>query len=120
METETMNREDTLQIELNQAEMETISGGSPFEDIFADTALYRAGVSIENVCFGSDRYYVGSQKIEKELARTLRSRSTELWESKYAATADFVGYLREWKQTMAKDYGISWNGLLGTYAAKVW
>ena len=116
----TIPQDAMFQEEMTAAEMETIAGGSPFEDSFADAALYRAGVSFENVCFGSDRFYVGSTQISKELARTLRAESTKLWESKYASSADLVGYLREWKQTLASDYTISWNGQLGTYEAKAW
>ncbi len=116
-----MTPEETMiRKELTDAEAEIVAGGSPFEDCFGDDALYRAGVSYENVCFGSDRYYVGSTKIDKELARTLRSESTKLWNSKYAASADLVGYLREWKQVLASSYSIDWNGRLGTYEACVW
>ena len=53
-------------------------------------------------------------------SRTLRSESTKLWNAKYAGSADLVGYLREWKQVLASDYGIDWNGRLGTYKACVW
>ena len=116
----TTPRETMIRKELTDAETEIVAGGSPFEDCFGDTALYRAGVSFENVCFGSDRYFVGSRQIDKELARKLRSESTKLWDSKYAGSADMVGYLREWKQVLADDYNIDWNGRLGTYEACVW
>ncbi|MBR2434791.1 MAG: hypothetical protein IKB22_04905 [Lentisphaeria bacterium] len=116
----TTPKETMIRKELTDAETEIVAGGSPFEDCFGDIALYRAGVSFENVCFGSDRYFVGSKKIDKELARTLRSESTKLWNSKYASSADMVGYLREWKQVLASDYNIDWNGRLGTYEACVW
>ncbi len=116
----TTPRETMIRKELTDAETEIVAGGSPFEDCFGDVALYRAGVSFENVCFGSDRYFVGSRQIDKELARKLRSESTKLWDSKYAGSADMVGYLREWKQVLASDYNIDWNGRLGTYEACVW
>ena len=115
-----MKVENTGIMELNEMEMATIAGGSPFEECFADSALYRAGVTFDNVCFGKDRFYVGSTRISKELARTLRSKSTELWNSKYSASADFVGYLREWKQTLQNEYHLQWNGQVGDYNPCVW
>ena len=116
----TIPQEDMILEELTAADMEPIAGGSPFESSFADSALYRAGVSFENVCFGSDRFYIGSQQISKDLARTLRDESTKLWNAKYAQTANLVDYMREWKETLASKYNISWNGKLGSYAAKPW
>ena len=106
--------------ELTHAELETAAGGHPFEECFGDTARYRAGVSYQNVVFGSDRYYVGSTQISKSLAKTLRSESKKLWEDKYSKQADLVGYLREWKQILDDKYDIEWDGKLGTYEAKAY
>lgn len=101
------------QEEMTYEEMETVAGGHPFEECFGDTALYRAGVSYQNVIFGSDRYYVGSKQISKDLAKTLRAESDKLWKSKYEAQADLVGYLREWKEILDDKYDIEWDGTPG-------
>ncbi len=106
--------------ELNLDELNEAAGGHPFEEAFADDNLYRAGVSFRNTIFGSDEFYVNSTRISKETARTLRSESKKLWNSKYAASADLVGYLREWKQVLANNYGLTWDGTLGTYKAQAW
>ena len=100
---------------LTAEETERVAGGHPFEESFADENLYRAGVSFTNTIFGSDEFRIGSTGISKDLARALRSRSSTLWKKNYAANADLVGYIREWKGVLANEYGISWNGVLGTY-----
>ena len=101
------------QEEMTYEEMETVAGGHPFEECFGDTALYRAGVSYQNVIFGSDHYYVGSKQISKDLAKTLCAESDKLWKSKYEAQADLVGYLREWKEILDDKYDIVWDSTPG-------
>ena len=101
--------------ELSMEEMEQAAGGHPFEDCFGDIALYRAGVTYVNVVFGSDRYYIGSTQIDKELARQLRAESTEIWKAYFAESGDFVGFAQLWKAILATKDGISWNGLMGEY-----
>lgn len=99
--------------EMTYEEMEPIAGGHPFEECFGDTALYRTGVSYQNVIFGSNRYYVGSKQISKDLAKTLRAESYKLWKSKYEVQADLVGYLREWKEILDDKFDIEWDGTPG-------
>ena len=104
-----------MMTELSFEEMETVVGGHELEEKFADAALYRAGVSFVNCLFGEDEFYVGSTRISKSLAKALRARSSALWSASYAESGDMVGYLREWKSILANEYGLSWNGQLGTY-----
>ena len=104
---------------LSTEETEIVAGGHPFEESFADEKLYRAGISFTNCIFGSDEFRIGSTEISKDLARTLRTRSANLWKERYAANADLVGYIREWKGVLADNYSISWNGLLGTYSVSL-
>ena len=99
--------------EMTYEEMETVAGGHPFEECFGDTALYRADVFYQNVIFGSDRYFIGSKQISKDLAKTLRAKSDKLWKSKYEAQAGLVGYLREWKENLDDQYDIVWDGTPG-------
>lgn len=115
-----MLQDKELMNEVGLEELETAAGGHPFEESFGDIRLYRAGVSYVNCAIGADEYYVGSQRITKDLARTLRSESTELWRSKYAEKADLVGYLRDWKQTLSSKYSINWNGQMGEYSFHMW
>ncbi len=107
-------------MELTLSELETATGGHPFEECFGDTALYRPGVSYVNTVFGDDEYYVGSTRISKDLARTLRARSSALGNKNYAESGDYVKYAREWKAILATEYGISWNGLMGSYSFQAW
>ena len=99
-------------MELDLDTLELVAGGHPFEDCFGDNDLHRAGVTYVNTVFGSDEYFIGSKKIDKELARQLRERSSKVW-SKYSAEGNYIDYAREWKQILLKDYGISWDGQLG-------
>ena len=108
--------EEYIVQELGLNELETVSGGHPFEESFGDINLYRAGVSYVNVCFGDDEYYVGSTRISKDLAKALRERSMAFWKAGYAATGDYVQYARAWKQILANEYGIAWDGLMGSYS----
>ena len=112
----TMICEDLSIRTLTREELALAAGGHPFEESFADAALYRAGVSFVNCVFGRDEYYVGSRRIDKELARTLRSESTVLWKEKYADSANLVDFMREWKQVLNDKYSISWDGRLGTHS----
>ena len=105
--------------ELNHIDMNQVAGGHTFEDCFWDEDLYRAGISYYNTIFGSDEYYIGSTQISKELARSLRERSRQVWR-RYSASGDYVGFAREWKAILANDYGISWDGQIGTYKAQAW
>ena len=106
--------------EMTMAEMESVAGGHPFEEAFYDTALYRAGVSFVNVVFGDDEFYVNGRRISKSTAKELRERSSKLWKAKYAESGDYVAYAREWKEILDDDYGLNWNGLMGTYKAAAW
>ena len=45
--------------------------------------------------------------------------SQNLWKTKYANSADFVGFAREWKQTLAEKYGLDWDGSMGNYKAQL-
>ena len=94
-----------------------VSGGHPFEDCFGDNDLHRAGVTYVSVFFGDDEYYIGSTRISKDLARQLRARSASVW-SHYSAAGDYVNYAREWKLILLNDYGIVWDGQLGTNESK--
>ncbi|MBQ8137500.1 MAG: hypothetical protein IJ174_08720 [Clostridia bacterium] len=102
-------------MEMTMKEMELVAGGHPFEECFGDISLYRAGVSYVNVTLGYDEYYVGDREISKDLAKELRERSKTLWKNSYSESGDYVAYAKEWKGILANDYGISWNGLMGTY-----
>ena len=93
-------------------EMEAIAGGHPFEEKFADYALYRAGITCDEHMFGSDEFRIGSTKISKDLAKSLRSRSSKVW-ANYSASGDYVTYARAWKVILANEYGIAWNGEMG-------
>ena len=93
-------------------EMEAIAGGHPFEEKFADYALYRAGITCDEHMFGSDEFRIGSTKISKDLAKSLRSRSSKVW-ANYSASGDYVAYARAWKVILANEYGIAWNGAMG-------
>ena len=111
--------------ELDHAALETVSGGHPFESCFGDAALYRAGVSYANTCFGKDVYTIKNSShqavsISKDLAETLRSESKKLWKTKYADSADYVSYAREWKQTLASSYNLDWDGSIGDYKFQMW
>ena len=116
----TIEYQKAVRTELTPAELETVAGGHPFEESFADIALYRAGVSYVNTVFGSDEYYIGSTRISKELAKSLRSRSSSLWKSSYAESGNYVSYAKEWKKILANEYGISWDGLMGSYSCQAW
>ena len=105
--------------ELNRIEMDQVAGGHPFEDSFWDPDLYRAGISYYNTILGSDEYYIGSTRISKDLARSLRERSRQVWR-KYSDSGDYVSFAREWKAILANDYGIAWDGQIGTYKAQLW
>lgn len=98
--------------ELLDEELDQIAGGHPFEDCFGDNDLHRAGVTYINTVFGNDEYYIGSTRISKDLARSLRERSRELWKQ-FSSTGDYVAYARIWKQILADEYGISWDGQMG-------
>ena len=106
-------------MELPMELMECVAGGHPFEEAFYDTALYRAGVSFVNVIFGSDKFYVNDQKISKDTAKELRKKSSELWKEHYAESGDYVAYAREWKKILKDEYGLNWNGLMGTYSVSM-
>lgn len=105
--------------ELTSEELNSVAGGHPFESSFGDNALYRAGVSYVNTIFGADEYYIGTLKISKDQARELREYSTNVWK-KYSASGDYIGYAREWKQILQDEYGISWDGQIGSYKPQVW
>ncbi len=107
-------------MEITMEQLECVAGGQPFEEAFADTALYRAGVSFVNVIFGSDEFYVNGTAISKDTAKDLREKSKKLWKEKYAQSGDYVAYAREWKQVLKDDYDLSWNGLMGTYSVHAW
>ena len=98
--------------ELSMEEMEQAAGGHPFEDCFGDIALYRAGIVCEEHFFSSDEFRIGSTNISKDLAKALRSHSTKVWAG-YSESGDFVAFAREWKQILANQYGISWDGRIG-------
>ena len=110
--------------ELDPEILEIAAGGHPFESSFGDINLYRCGVSYNNTFFGSDEYYIRNSShqavfISKDTAETLRSVSQNLWKTKYANSADFVGFAREWKQTLAEKYGLDWDGSMGNYKAQL-
>lgn len=100
--------ENTLDLEA----LDMVAGGHPFESVYADDDLHRAGVSYVNTVFDYDKYYIGNTRISKEKAMELRSRSAELWKD-YASTGDYVAYARVWKTILRDEYGISWNGEIG-------
>lgn len=101
--------ENTLDLEV----LDKVAGGHPFESVYADDDLHRAGVSYVNTVFDYDKYYLGSTPISKELAMALRARSQTVWKD-YAKSGDYISYARVWKQILLNDYGLSWNGELGT------
>ena len=107
-----MTIEHTAPETLTFWEMEQIAGGHPFEEKFADYSLYRAGITCEEHFFSDDEFRIGSRNISKSLAKSMRSRSQKLWAS-YSASGDYVAYARAWKQILANEYGISWNGEMG-------
>ena len=98
---------------LTDQEMEQIAGGHPFEEKFADYALYRAGITCNMHFFSSDEFLIGSTKISKALAKTLRDYSKKVW-ANFSATGDYVNYARVWKAILLTEYGISWNGEMGS------
>ena len=51
---------------LDLKELDKVSGGHPFESVYADDDLHRAGVSYVNTVFGYDKYFLGSTPISKE------------------------------------------------------
>ena len=119
------NREIPTQRELDQETLATVAGGHPFESSFGDINLYRSGVSYFNTLFGSDEYFIKNSNhqavsISKDTAETLRSESMNLWKTKYATSADFVGFAREWKQTLASKYSLDWDGSMGNYKFQGW
>ncbi len=101
---------------LTEQEMAKIVGGHALEESFADAALYRAGVSYVFCFFGSDEYYVGSTRISKALAKELRAISTYIWNSQFAEEGDMINYLKAWKDILQHNYGINWNGEVGSYS----
>ena len=125
MSIQNISLQETSMNELNQETLETVAGGQPFEDNIGGPTLYRSGVSYANTFFGSDVFSIKNSQhqpvgISKDTARTLRAESENLWKSKYADSADFIGYAREWKQTLADRHGIDWDGSLGYYKFQLW
>ena len=125
MSIQNISLQETGVNELNQETLETIAGGQPFESSFGGATLYRSGVSYANTVFGSDVYTIKNSQhqpvgISKDTAWNLREESDKLWKSKYADSADFIGYAREWKQTLADKHGIDWDGSLGDYKFQLW
>lgn len=120
-EEDTLGKEITMTVknaniiikELDLETLEEVTGGHPFEEKFGDNDLHRAGVTFVDVFFGDDEYYIGSVRISKDLARELRSRSAAVWRN-YSASGSYVDYAREWKLILLNEYGISWNGAIGT------
>ena len=113
-------KEIPVKRELEPETLAAAAGGHPFESSFGDINLYRCGVSYANTLFGSDEYSICNSShqavsISKDTAETLRSVSQNLWKTKYANSADFVGFAREWKQTLADNYGLDWDGSMGNY-----
>ena len=100
---------NTLDIET----LDKVSGGHPFESVYADDDLHRAGVSYVNTVFGYDKYFLGSTPISKDLAMELRTRSAAVWQ-KYAASGDYIAYAREWKIILLNEYNLIWNGEIGS------
>ncbi len=118
------NRENLMKQEMDQEALAMAAGGHPFESSFGDINLYRCGVSYANTIFGSDEYSICNSShqavsISKDTAETLRSVSQTLWKTKYANSADFVGFAREWKQTLADKYGLDWDGSMGNYKVQL-
>ena len=103
---------NTTMTPLTMDEMAAVAGGHPFEEKFADYSLYRAGITCEEHFFDDDEFRIGSTRISKSLAKSLRSRSAKLWVD-YSASGDYVAYARVWKTILANEYGISWNGEMG-------
>ncbi len=93
-------------------EMAEVAGGHPFEEKFADYSLYRAGITCEEHFFDDDEFRIGSTRISKSLAKSLRERSKKVW-ADYSASGDYVAYARVWKAILANEYGIAWNGEMG-------
>ena len=125
MSIQNISLQETTMNELNQETLETVAGGQPFESSFGGATLYRSGVSYANTVFGSDVYTIKNSQhqpvgISKDTAWNLREESEKLWKSKYADSADFVGYAREWKRTLADKHGIDWDGSLGDYKFQLW
>ena len=125
MSIQNISLQETAANELNQETLETVAGGQPFESSFGCAILYRSGVSYANTVFGRDVYTIKNSQhkpvgISKDTAWTLREESDKLWKSKYADSADFIGYAREWKQTLADKHGIDWDGSLGDYKFQLW
>ena len=125
MSIQNISLQETAANELNQETLETVAGGQPFESSFGGAILYRSGVSYANTVFGSDVYTIKNSRhqpvgISKDTAWNLREESEKLWKSKYADSADFIGYAREWKQTLADKHGIDWDGSLGDYKFQLW
>lgn len=103
---------NTYTVTLTLDEMAGVAGGHPFEEKFADYSLYRAGITCEYHMFDDDEFRIGSTRISKALAKSLRSRSAKVWKG-YSASGDFVEYARTWKSILRNEYGITWNGELG-------
>ena len=125
MSIQNISLQETAANELNQETLETVAGGQPFESSFGGSTLYRSGVSYANTVFGSDVYTIKNSQhqpvgISKDTAWNLREESEKLWKSKYADSADFIGYAREWKQILADKHGIDWDGSLGDYKFQLW
>ena len=108
--------------ELSNEELESVYAGSFLEGEIGGGKridIYRAGVTYVNCAFGSDEFYIGSQRIPKETADEIVRQGRKLWNAKYMSSGDLIGFSREWKTVLMQNWGISWNGKMGEYKAQV-
>lgn len=115
-------------MELNQEDLDSVSGGSIFEaDIgwswkakYAD--YYRLGICQTKGTFTADVYSIASPNgriyLAKDTAETILKDGTNLWRSSYRESGDLVGFWREWKGILKNKYGIEWDGSIGGRSTK--
>ena len=115
--TNTINTtKDLTMRELNHDEIGAVSGGGFYESAYGDENLYRAGISYVNCAITRDEYWIGSTRISKDTAITMRERSMKIWKDKYSESGDLVGFIKEWRKILLYEYNISWDGKCGEYS----
>lgn len=114
----TLAKDPIKKISMEEASM--ICGGYIGESEIGSEArckyidIYRSGITYVGCFFGYDEFYIGSRRISKNLADELTVKGRDLWEKNYRESGDLVGFTREWKMILTNDYGINWDGKMGS------
>ena len=98
---------------LTDEELNMVNGGTIFGAECANAEAFRAGISMKYCFVTAHEFYIGSTRISKDQAFEIYEKSCKVWKERYAATGDLVGFTREWKQVLKRDYGIDWDGKAG-------